>query len=508
MLEFFRRHRGAFMIVLAVIVIIAFSFWGGPRTDAPQPGDPTRTAFTMYGKDYSVAELSRYQRYMRLAYMLGMYDLPQQLVMVSRQFQTQDEVPLDFVFNLLVLRRELEKNDIVISNAEAQAELQKLPSLQNRETGAFDAARASMMEDNLGSMGFRSSDLLELVKDKVGLDKLKALIGGNFEPSPLAVGKMYARQYQTVKASTITFALEEFKKQAKVTDEEIKKYYDEKKETYKTAEKRAVSYVFFEEPKDQEKLDAEKLKQVQNEYGKKVNDFNEATLKPNAKLELIAAGMKMKPEATAPFSQDAAPEALKAEADVISAIFNHDTVNRPISDPVKGTKGYYIFSVLKTEEPKQQELKEVTDKIKEALVLQKAQESMLKAANDARESLQAGLKEGKKIADLVKDKKLTLVEVPEFSPSAPSPDTKVGREITDEAVKLPAGQLSTPVQSDVGAVLVFVTAKELRKREDSATLKQSLQDSLVFREQFEIFKAWFERRREEAKLDVRFDAAA
>ena len=64
------------------------------------------------------------------------------------------------------------------------------------------------------------------------------------------------------------------------------------------------------------------------------------------------------------------------------------------------------------------------------------------------------------------------------------------------------------MQSDVGAVLVFVTAKELRKREDSATLKQSLQDSLVFREQFEIFKAWFERRREEAKLDVRFDAAA
>lgn len=141
-------------------------------------------------------------------------------------------------------------------------------------------------------------------------------------------------------------------------------------------------------------------------------------------------------------------------------------------------------------------------------MLQKAQESMLKAANEAREALQAGLKEGKKIADLVKDKKLALVEVPEFSPSAPSPDTKVGREITDEAVKIPAGQLSTPVNTETGAALVFVNAKELRKREDSGTLRQSLQDSLVFREQFEVFKAWFERRREEAKLDVRFDAAA
>jgi hypothetical protein len=506
MLEFFRRHRGAFMIVLAIVVIIAFSFWGGPRTDAQQPGDPTRTAFNIYGRDYSVAELGRYQRYMRLAYMLGMYDLPQQLVMVSRKFQTQDEVPLDFVFNLLVLRKELEKNGIAISNAEAEAELKKLPSLQNN--GVFDPARASMAEDNLGAMGFRSSDMLEIVKDKIGLDKLKALISGNFDPSPVAVTKTYARQYQTVKASTITFALEDFKKQAQVKDDEIKKYYEEKKETYKTPEKRDVSYVFFEEPKDQDKMDAEKLKKAQNDYGKLVNDFNEATLRPGAKLELIAAGMKMKTEATAPFTQDAAPEALKAEADLVSAIFAHDTANQPISDPIKGTKGYYIFSVLKTEEPKQQELKEVSDKIKEGLVLQKAQESMLKAANEAREALQAGLKEGKKIADLVKDKKLALVEVPEFSPSAPSPDTKVGREITDEAVKIPAGQLSTPVNTETGAALVFVNAKELRKREDSGTLRQSLQDSLVFREQFEVFKAWFERRREEAKLDVRFDAAA
>ena len=505
MLEFFRRHRGAFLMVLTVIIILSFSVWGGwKKGRGGFLDDPTATAFTIYGKDYSRSEMERHMRYMRLAYMMGMYDLPQQLSMVSRKYQTNSEVPLDFVFNLIVLRREMEHNGIAVSDAEAKAELQRLPSLQNN--GVYDAARASQLEDNLGSMGFRGPDMLEIVKDKVGLDKLRALVAGNVSPSPLAVSKAYANQYQTVKASTITFALEEFKKKAQVTDAEIKKYYDEKKDSFKTPEKRAVSYVFFEEPKDLDKLDADKRAKAQNEFGKKVNEFNEATLKPRAKLEVIAAGLKMKVEVLAAFAQDSPPDAIKAENDLVSAIFFHDPSSRPISDPVKGTKGYYIFTVLKRDEPKQQELKEVTDKIKATLVAQKSQETMLKAANDAREALVAGLKAGKKIADLVKEKKLTLADLPEFSPGSPSPDMKVGREITTAAEKLPAGQISTPVESDTGAVLVYVNAKELRKRDDSATLKQNVQESIVFREQFEVFKAWFEKKRDDSKLKVHFAA--
>ncbi len=507
MLEFFRRHRGAFLIVLTSVIILSFSVWGGwKKGGGGHMDDPTQTAFSIYGKDYSRSEMGRYQRYMNLAYMMGMYDLPQQLTMVSRKFQTKDDAPLDFVFNLLVLRKELANNGIAISDAEARAELQKLPSLQNN--GVFDASRASQLEDNLGSMGFGGPDMLEIVKDKAGLEKLRALVAGNFAPSPLAVSKAYARQYQTVKASTITFALDDFKKAATVTDEEIKKYYEEKKETYQTLEKRAVSYVFFEEPKDLDKLEADKRAKAQKEYGKKVNDFNEATLKPRAKLEMIAAGLKTKYEVAAAFAQESPPDALKGETDLVAAVFNHDAASRPISDPVKGTKGYYIFSVLKRDVPKQQELKEVTATIKETLTAQKAQEAMLKAANDAREALQAGLKAGKKLPDLVKEKKLVLVDLPEYSPSAPSPDATLAGGITAAAVKLPAGEISTPVDTTSGAVLVYVNAKELRKREDSATLKQNLQESIVFREQFEVFKAWFEKKRDESKLKVHFSAAA
>ncbi|MBX7210278.1 MAG: peptidylprolyl isomerase [Verrucomicrobiaceae bacterium] len=506
MLEFFRRHRGAFLTVLTVIIILSFSVWGGwKKGRGGFHDDPTETAFTIYGKDYSKSELDRHTRYMRLAYMMQMYDFPSQLSMLSQKYQSQNQVPLDFIFNLIVLQHEMEKNGVVVSDEEATAELKKLPALQNN--GAYDAARANMLEENLGSMGFRAPDLLEIMKYKVGLDKLRALVAGNFTPSPLAVTKTYSQQYQTVKASTITFALDDFKKKAEVTDAEIKKYYDEKKDTYKTAEQRAVSYVFFEEPKDLDKLDADKRAKAQNDFGKKVNDFNEATLKPHAKLEMLAAGMKMKWEAAGPFARDTAPDPLKNERDFIAAIFAASPSAHPISDPVRGSKGYYIFSVLKRVEPRQQELAEVKEKVKTTLVAQKAREAMLKAANDARDALQSGLKAGKKIADLVKEQKIALVDLPEFSPSAPSPDMKAGQEVTAAAEKLPQGQLSTPVNTPAGAVLVYVNAKELRKRDDSSTLKQNVQDNMASTEQFQLFQAWFQKRWEEARVKVRFAAA-
>lgn len=493
------------MIFITCVIIITFSYWGGTRSGRTMTGDKSDTAFTIYGHDYTVGEMQRYQRYMQLAYSMGIYDLAQQLTMVSRQYQTDDRIPLDFVFNLLVLREEMKKNGVAVSDAEARTEMEKLPAFQNE--GKFDPARANMVEENLGAFGFNSSDMIEIVKDKIGLDKLRTLVGGGVTPSPMAVSKLYARQYQTIKMSTITFALDEFKKKAQVTDEEIKKYFDEKKDSYKTAEKRAISYVFFEEPKDLDKLEIDKRMKAQNEFGDKVNKFNEATLKPGAKLELIAAVEKVKVQTLPPFSQDAPPDAIKAESELLSAVFRHDAAGHPVSDPVKGSKGYYFFTLTRIEEPKQQELKDVKDKIKDALALQKAQEAMMKSANETREALQAGIKGGKKLADLAKEKQLALVEQPEFSPSSPSPDMKLGFEVTQEAVKTPAGQLSKPVDSDVGVILVHVNAKELRKREDSASLKQNMEQSISFREQFEVFKAWFEQRRKEANLKVHFSVA-
>lgn len=504
MLEFFRRHRGAFMLVLTVVVILSFSVWGGWRSgNGPQMASSSDDAFTMYGETYSVAEMQRIERTTQVIQMLQMYELYFGLMSASRN---PDASGRDFVFNLLVLKKQMEEMGIHPSDADAKAELEKLPSLQ--ENGKFSQQRAYNLQQNLGMYGMGGGDMLDVARLSIGYRRIQDLIGKNYVPSSLETEKAYASSHQTLKVQTVDFLTEEFKKTAKVTDDEIKKYYDENKDGYKSVEKRAVSFVLFANPPADDKKPAEESQKLQKEQISRVEKFNAASIAPGAKFDDIVKNLKEKAETAPLFTKDAPPESLKAEPEILDAIFAHQKDSRPISDPVKGSKGYYIFTVTQVIEPKQQELAEVKDKVKETLVGQKAQEALSKAVNDARTTFQDGLKAGKKAEDIAKERKLTLSAVKEITVNEPPMDLPDAREIATEAQKTAAGQVAKAVNTDKGAVLVYVAAKELRKREDSAAQRKNTEDRNASQERSRLFNSWFSGKVEEAGLKIHLKMSA
>jgi len=498
MLEFFRRHRGAFLITLTIVIIISFSVWGGWKPEGDKMATSSDTAFIIYDKNYTVAEAQRLERYSQLAQLLQMYDLGQGLMMVAQDPDTRGN---DFVFNLLVLQKQMAELGVHPTDAEAKAELERLPSMQ--EEGKFSPQRAYNIQQAVGMYGMSPADLLELAKLSIGFKRLQDLIGKNYVPSPVETEKAYAVRHQTVKIQTINFAIEDFKKTAQVKDEEIQKYYDENKETYKTEEKRAVSYVFFEEPKEMDKKPKEEQLKIRKEIVDRVNKFNEASIQPGAKFDDIVKALKEKTLTEALFTKATASEAFKAETELLDAVFAHNKDSRPISDPIRGSKGgYYIFTITSKEEPKQQELAAVKDKVKDTLVAQKAQEALTKAVNEARDAIQAGLKDKKKVEDIAKDKKLTLSPVKDFTISEPPTDVPNAYQIAREAENTAAGEVTKAVDTDTGAVIVYVTAKELRKRDDSAMLRKNTEDSTARMTRMRIFSAWFTRKRQEAGVKL------
>ena len=501
MLEFFRRHRGAFLTTLTVIIILSFSVWGGWRKSgmAGSRGAPDDVAFTIYGKDYSHIEMQRLESYQRLGYMLQMYELAFGLASAAEQLKTTDRggPNYDFVGNLLVLREKAVEYGVAASDAEARKKLQSLPPLQKE--GKFDEATAAGVEKNLGMYGFTADDMLQIAKDQIAYEKLQDIVGSNYSASPLAVTKTYASTQQTIKASTILFALDDFKKKAEVKDDEIAKYYGQKKDTYKTPEKRAAAYVLFEKPKADEKKKAEENAKAQADLEKAAGDFDTDFIKPGADIAALVAKYKkilpgLKLETLPLFERGTPPAQIKDESKVVAEIFRGSLKAGSNSDHVEGTKGYYFCKVTQVEEPKQQELKDVKDKIKEVLVTQKAQEAMSKATNDARTAINDALKAGKKLDDVLKEKSLKAEALPEFSPNNPPPNNPQGAAIAKAASETPAGSIAKtkdPISSDKGELLVIVTAKELRKRDDSATLKTSEETSLAGRGRSDLFHSWF-----------------
>ncbi len=500
MLEFFRRHRGAFLITLTIAIILSMFSYGISQTfrSDEKKTQVTDVAVTVFGKDYTISDVQRAQRSLQFAqYYMQSYELPSMLMMLSSD-GGMGGGGMDTFANLFVARHLMEELGIRPSDDEARSALEKIPALQNN--GKFDVSRGQMLEQSAASMGFEGPDLLNIMKDTIGLQKLQDIVTKSYIASPLAAEKQYASSYQTFKGSKITFETEAFKKAATVTDDEIKKYYEENKEEYKTSEKRTVSYVFFENPKDLDKMPLEERQKAQNSVVTRVNAFNDLTVKDKKTFAEAAAQTKEKIETVPAFAQSEPPAALKAENNLLDLIFSRSKDAKTPAEAIEGANGWYVFDVTKIEEPKQQTQAEVKDKIKDVLAGQKAEEARTKAVNEARLALSEGLKAGKKIEDLAKEQKLTLEALPDIDTANPPQEVPNGFLIAKEAAKTAPGSISHAVDFDKGTLLIYVSAKELRKRPDAADMRKNQVDSLSRQERMSLFHAWFKKQHEAAHI--------
>ncbi|MBK8090566.1 MAG: SurA N-terminal domain-containing protein [Verrucomicrobiaceae bacterium] len=503
MLEFFRRHRTTLFIVI-IIVMISFTVWGGWRFDKDSrvTALPSDTAMTVFGKDYTNAEAAQTYRSIQFSMQgLQMYDLYFGLMSLggSKASPNAEEM----IGKVLALKKVMADSGIRPSDAEAVEAMKKLQSFQTN--GQFDANRAQEVEQGAASMGMTSADLLDLMRLKLGLEKLKDVVAKNYAASTFAGDKSYANSQQTLKMSSITFATDDFKKGIEVKEEDIQKAFDEKKETYISEEKRAVKYVLFENLKDLDKKELPEREKLEKELSDKINKFSESVRNagPGAKIDELAKAVGAKVETLPPFTQEAAADSIKSESSLVSAIFQHPHKTQPISDGLKGDKGWYFFSVTAVEEPKQQALAEVKDKVKESIISQRATEARTKAVNEVRDFIVAGLKDKKKIEDLVKEKKLTLVKLDDMGGSAPPPATiPEAQKYITEGGKTAEGQISKPVDTASGTVLLYVNAKELRKSDTAAASRKQQTDGLSSNEREGIFNAWFAKKLEEAAVTM------
>ena len=72
--------------------------------------------------------------------------------------------------------------------------------------------------------------------------------------------------------------------------------------------------------------------------------------------------------------------------------------------------------------------------------------------------------------------------------------------IAQEAAKTAAGTISHAVDFDKGTLLIYVSAKELRKRPDAAVVRQNQVESLSRQERMSLFHSWFAKQHDAARI--------
>ena len=375
------------MIVIAVLALPFCLYFVKSDTSLIRPDEFAQ----MYGHKISLIEARREARLFALAQMLGISDLTDTLA-PSSAAGAEDQRTGAFIVNLNVLRHEADRLGLEPSESEVVEAVRNFQGFHS-ETG-FDSAKYDKVErEVLPSFGFTDEQLRELASYQLSLKRIKEIVGSAVSMPESEAKSNYEQLYGKNFVTLVRIKTADMMKDVKVTDDDIKKYYETHKSELKTDPKRKVEFVRLGLTDDQKKLkDKERIDALQK-LADRANDVSQALLSPGADFHQIAAKFNLPVETTGEFSSSAPDPKLKADTQLNFAAFKL-TQQEPISDPVQTSDGFAILHLVSFTEARPLSLDEAKQKITDAIKTEQGRNMMMAKGRQVAETLRNGLKAG------------------------------------------------------------------------------------------------------------------
>lgn len=499
MVNLMRRYQQALLTVVTIVIIISFAwlytdYQGGGARGEDSVG-------RIYDRPVRLGEFQRGLRRMQLARELGMNELVRALTGNPR---SQEEFQSNFVFNTYVLRHETNAMGLAPTEAEVIEETKKMPIFQS--SGAFDPNKYNLIVQNIGSMGFDASTLEEIVADSLRFKKLNSLFGATIMPSPASAREMFEKRNQKTEVSLVRLKQEDIANTIQVSDEDLKKAYEERKETLKTDEMRKVRFVSVMLSEDEKKLAGPDRGAAFQKLLDKANEFAIAMTENGAKFDEVAKKFGLEVKDSPEFSQSNPPAELGQSREVAEVVFGKLTLEQPNSDPIGTPNGYYIVQLTGMNPARPLTFEEAKAKLAETIKNERVNEAIDLKARELRTKLDTEVKAGKTFAEAAQAANVTVETLPQFSfMEGLKPEVKGGQQVMVASADLAVGQLSEVVTVDDGRVVFRV---EKRHPIDEAAFekeKPKLMEQLSDFQAMSAFPLWLTERRKAANLQSRIE---
>jgi peptidyl-prolyl cis-trans isomerase D len=394
MLSQMRKHAGSWMIkVLLFAIVVVFSFWGvGSFRNSQQ----TKVA-EVNGEEISM-ELFRqsynnlYEQYKRVygnqlnADMLKMLNLRQQA--------------LDQIVQRVLLLQEAERLEISVSDEEVAQSIRQYPAFQ--VNGAFDKDRYFRL---LNQIRMSPEEFEQDQYQSLRLQKVQAIVQDGVIVSDAEAHEYYEWFNAEVDLKYVLFSPGSYE-DINPNAEEVKAFFDSHKEDYKTDPSVKVRYLSFDPQRYRADIQVSE-DQISQYYESHPEEFT--TEKTVAARHIL---LKLDEGADDQTVASKKEKALEIYEEAISGkdfaelakkysegpsrdrggdlgAFKKDTMVKPfadkafsmaageISEPVRTQFGWHIIKVEKINEGGKQDLAEVNDQIKEALLSDQARTKAL-----------------------------------------------------------------------------------------------------------------------------------
>jgi peptidyl-prolyl cis-trans isomerase D len=372
------KAQGAFAWAILLMICIPFALWGIQN-------------YLDTGKEAPVASVGDkdfYQRDVNQAY----EQYSQNLRGLGIDEQTLKAQALDKLIKDEVLLQYVHAQGLVTSDAVARDYIRSLDYFQ--VDGKFDENRYKSL---LSAQRISSPEFVNRIKNALTMEQFqRSIIDSSFatqydlesffkiqnqkrdveyvtvalpklteQPSEQEIKAYYQQhpdQYKTPEQVSIAYvelALDEVAKKVEVTDDKLKAYYEEQKDQYSTPERRKISHILFavnaktDDKAALEKAQKAKKELVMKDFAKLAEEVSDdkLTAKKGGDLGLLNAGVMEKP------FEDAAMALKEGE----------------VSDPVKTSFGYHLIKVTELVPGETKPFDSVKDEVAKAYQKSKAE---------------------------------------------------------------------------------------------------------------------------------------
>jgi peptidyl-prolyl cis-trans isomerase D len=480
MLDRMRRHKSWLKWSLA-IVVVSFVLLYIPSflNDSTQGAANNSVVASVDGHDITAAEFRRvYQQQMqqyRQSYganvderLLKQLGIDQRIV----QQMIQEEASL----------AEARRLGIQASDAEVRERILSLPAFQ--ENGQFigDQRYRQLLQMQMPPM--RPSEFEDQVRRSIVAEKLQAAVTGWITVADKDVETEFRKRNEKVKLAVVNFPADKYREGLAASDEEVAKYFDEHKDTYRIGEKRKVRYVTI----DQEALRAKATvtgQQIERSYNDNAQQYStpeqvrasHILIKTTGKAEEDDTAKKKAEDLLAQIKKgaDFAELAKKNSQDEGSAVKGGDLDFFPrgqmvpefdkvafelqpgqVSDLVKSQFGYHIIKVTDKKPATTKTLAEVRGQIEDQLKSEQAQAAAQKLSDQVAAEI-------KKPADFDKVAKAHGLQTGEsglFQQDEPIAGIGFAPNIGQTAFSMKEGEVSPAIRTPQGYAFVTVTGKQ------------------------------------------------
>ena len=513
MVSIFRKYQKASMVLFAIISCFALiGFFNGPtscsRNRLPVESD---VIGKIYGNPVTKSVFSREMRKGQLA-----AELRLDLARIAGRANSENEALYNFAWNSFILGHEADQLQLEPTKEASHTDQSVLEAIKHvsvfeTEDGQFDPnLYTAFINDQLPSLGFTADDLEEVVAEDLRMKKIMDLLHTTFVIPPSDYRAWYTARFQKLDVSVVHFNIADFAAKIQVSDDDIKKAFEQNLNGYTSDEKRGIKFVAFSLTDEEKKLEGKERIAALTKLSASVNKFMEALQENGAKFDDVAAEAKLPVTEVPPFTKTTPDPKIPQTPAFLEKVFQLTTEN-PVSEPVQDREigTYYVVQLQEIVPSKRLTLAEARPQVIEQLKNSRALEQLTAQAHDVRNKILADIAAGKSFADAAKAEGQKVEIYPPFSPADPEGLVKKddGSEVLSTALDMKEGDLSdfVPVQA-VGGILIYLDKREAidpeKYKADSVLYGPDYDKQQVF----VVFAEWL--RKQHAAANIIFGSGA